>query len=401
MYARPTNLRFGIAFALGVVGTLTLQASAQEVLHLYGPLGLNPAIKEAADIFAARHGVGVEVASGALSEWREDVKKNGDLVYCTGEFIMSDFVRNKEAPVYERSLARLYVRPSFMLVRPDNPKDIRDFPDLLRPGMKVMLVNGSGLSGLWENMTGRLQSLQNLVALQKNIVVCAADTEEAMRTWRERKDIDAWLTWNVWHMPRRDSAKVIPISDDYKIYRECSVSLTERSRNNPIAAEFVDFLASRECADIFGSWGWAHTPADVSPAIADKGVCVACRIRNDVWTHSVGRGLERVQRLVEEYRSLGIPYSDIHICAVFDGDAAYWMLKDQPYEAFTSKAEENPNKVLIDRLVASGISVEISAQTMAEHGWSKGDLLPGIRVVSGANARIADLGSKGYAYLPF
>ena len=220
--------------------------------------------------------------------------------------------------------------------------------------------------------------------------------------WHENDAIDAWLTWNVWHMPRRDSARLVSVSRDYQIYRKCSISVTERGAENPLASQFVDFLASVEGAEIFSSWGWMRPPADASPAIADKGVCVACRIRDDSWTNNVGRGLDRVQRLVEEYRSLGVPYKDIHICAVFDGEAAYWMLKDEPYRAFTgTTVEGNPNSAIIGELLARGVSVELSAETMKKRGWAHDDILPGVAIVPGASPRMADLGRRGYDYLPF
>jgi intracellular sulfur oxidation DsrE/DsrF family protein len=271
----------------------------------------------------------------------------------------------------------------------------------LRPGIRIMLVNGSGQTGLWENMTGRLQSLQNLVAFQKNISVCAADTGSAMEIWAEQPEIDAWLTWNVWHMPRRDSATVVPVSEDYRIYRQASVALTQRGRETGLADEFAEFLASREGGQIFQSWGWTDPPADVNPAIASRGVCVACQIRKDVWTNTVGRGLDRVHRLVDEYRSLGIPEKDIHVCALFDEDAAYWMLKDDAYRSYTLNAAENPNKELVTQLVEAGVSVEVSREALAKRGLTAHDVLAGVTVVADAAGRIADLGSNGYSYLPF
>lgn len=384
-----------------VVGFGATSVVAQETLHLYGPLGLNPAIEEAAVVFAARNDLELEVATGSMDDWREKAKEDGDLIFCSGEFIMSDFARDGGVPLDEASVTPLYLRRSTMLVRPGNPKDIRDFPDLLRPGIRVMIVNGSGQTGLWEDMTGRLQSLQNLVALQKNIVFCAPDTTHALQTWRERPDIDAWLTWNVWHMPRRDDALLVPISDDYLIYRRSSISLTERGKHSPLAAAFMDFLVSDEGTAIFNSWGWTEAPPGVSPAIAERGVCVACRIRKDVWTNSVGRGLDRVRRLVQEYQSLGIPEEDIHICAVFDDEASYWMLNDDTYRRFAATNSGNPNRSVVEELVKAGVSVEITKEWMGAYGWTADDILPGVKVVTGASERIAELGVKGYSYLPF
>lgn len=263
-----------------------------------------------------------------------------------------------------------------------------------------MMVNGSGQTGLWEDMTGKLQSLQNLVALQRNITICATDTGSAMGIWTHHLEIDAWLVWNVWHMPRRDRASVVPISEDYLIYRQASVAVTQRGRQNPLAGAFTEFLASREGGKIFRSWGWIDPPPDVNPAIASRGVCVACQIRKDVWTNSVERGLDRVHRLVEEYRFLGIPEKDIHVCALFDEDTAYWMLNDDAHKSHTPDCSPNPNKDMIVRLVQAGVSVEVSEAALARHGWTAQDVLSGVTVVTNVTGRIADLGRSGYSYLP-
>ena len=401
MYRYPRNFCYVLMVLCGL-GVMSQQGVlAQEVLHLYGPLGTNPAIEEAAIAYAARNNVKIEVVSGPADGWRALARENGDLVFCTGEFIMSDFAREEGLPVDKATTRPLFVRPSFMLVRPGNPKDVRDFPDLLRPGMKVMLVNGSEQTGLWENLTGKLQSLQNLVALEKNIAVCAASPEEAITLWKERDDLDAWVAWNVWHVPRRDVAQIVEMSDDYLIYRKCSVSLTGRSRLNPTAAGFVDYLASKEGEGIFGSWGWMQPPADANPALADNGVFLACRFAQDDWANNVGRGLKRIRRLVNDYRCLGVPPEEIHICAVFDAKAGYWMLKDEPYNGFTGRDAGNPNRSIVEELAAMGVDLELSARTMSEHGWTQDDILPGITIVPDAITRLADLGRRGYDFLPF
>lgn len=398
-YSKRLYVTLVVVCGLGAIGPA--RATAEEVLHLYGPLGTNPAIEEAAIAYAAENNVELNVVSGPLEAWRPRAGQDGDFVFCSGEFIMSDFVQQGALHVEDTSVTPLYVRPSVILVRPSNPKDIRDFPDLLRPGMKVMMVNASGQTGLWENITGKLQSLQNLVALEKNIVFCAADPEEAIRLWQEHEELDAWITWNVWHIPRRDVARVVPMSEDYRIYRRCSISLTQRSQSNPWATGFLDYLGSEEAGEVFRSWGWMQPPPDANPALVHNGVFLACRIARDDWANEVGRGLRRIRRLVSDYRCLGVPPDEIHICAVFDAGAGYWMLKDRAYSAVTRERGGNPNRGIIEELVEMGVDIELSAETMAEHGWTEEDVLPGVVIVPGATVRLADLGRRGYDCLPF
>ena len=73
----------------------------------------------------------------------------------------------------------------------------------------------------------------------------------------ERSDLDAYVTWNIWYMPLRDRAKIVEVSDAYRIHRNCSVALTARGKAKPAAARFIEFLASPRGAAVFESCtGW-------------------------------------------------------------------------------------------------------------------------------------------------
>ena len=99
-------------------------------------------------------------------------------------------------------MAALYLRPSAILVRPGNPQRIEDFPDLLRSGIGVTVVNGSGQKGLWEDIAG---------------------TE----------------------------ADIVHVSQPYRIYRRSSVALTAGGAANSVVQAFVGFLQSAVGAEVF------------------------------------------------------------------------------------------------------------------------------------------------------
>ena len=46
--------------------------------------------------------------------------------------------------------------------------------------------------------------------------------------------------------------------------------------------------------------------------------------------------------------------------------------------------------------IAAGVSVEECAETMRDMGWTNADLIPGVRVNTGANVRIVDLVPDGF-----
>src|SRR3546814_8440532 len=74
-------------------------------------------------------------------------------------------------PIYgaidEKTIDPLYLRASNILVRPGNPHHIGGLRDLLRPGFKVMVVQGAGQTGLWEDMAGRAGDIATVRALRE------------------------------------------------------------------------------------------------------------------------------------------------------------------------------------------------------------------------------------------
>lgn len=375
-------------------------AAAQDVLRVYGAEGPEPAIREAAVAFGGNT-VKVEVVTGPPDEWLAQAAEQADIVFASAGFMMAQFVQREDLHIVESSVTPLYVRPSAVLVRPGNPKQIHDFPDLMKPGLRVMVVSGSGQTGLWEDMAGKQGDIQMIRDFRKNIAVFAPNSTAAVKLWDERKDIDAYVTWNIWHIPLRDRATLVEVSEDYKIYRQCVVALTERGQGKALASRFIDFLLSPEGAQIFESWSWTTTPSAPKPLTVRNNIAIVCRIDKDKLSGDVGAGLAMIRDLVEQYRSLGTPPEELHISAVIHGDAAYWMLNDAAYSRVKPTERSNPNKAIVQELAALGVSLELCAESMKTHGWNAEDVLPGIKIVPNAYPRIVDLELQGYAYIRF
>ena len=400
MRAHPVHLclRFLVPL-LSLAAIEPAVVSAQEVLHIYGAEGPYPAIREAAELFGDRNNVDFQLVASPPGKWLDKAKKDADMIYTSAEFMMIDFIRAMDDRIDETSITPLYWRPSAILVRPGNPKHIHDFPDLLNPGVNVMVVNGSGQTGLWEDMAGKQGNFRTVRALRNNIVLFAANSTEARRLWLARKDIDAWLTWNIWYKADSRNSALVPVGEDYVIHRQCSIALTRRGRDKPLAGQFIEFLASQEVACIFGKWGWITTPVDAIPPAARTVIRVVHDVQDDDWGPHLGKGLARVRDLVADYKSMGIPQSEANISVVFHGGAAYWMLDDGPYSAFTKRDGGNPNRTVIRDLVEWGVSIELCAKTMKRHGWKRSDILPEVKIVTGVCPRIVDLERQGYVYM--
>jgi accessory colonization factor AcfC len=74
--------------------------------------------------------------------------------------------------------------------------------------------------------------------------------------WSEKKDIDAWLIWNIWQVANPDLADLVPMSKKYVLYRDCGVALTKQGKDKELAKKFYEFVQSEDGARIFAKWGW-------------------------------------------------------------------------------------------------------------------------------------------------
>ncbi len=254
---KTTLRRMATLCATALALSLGSGARADEALHVYGPGGPAPAMKEAAKAFGAKQHVEVDVMAGPTPQWVDKAKADADVVFSGAENMMSDFAKALPGAFDLKSAEPIYLRPVAMLVRPGNPKHIGGFRDLLKPGVKVMAVAGAGQTGLWEDVAGRTGDIGMVRAFRKNLLLPeAANSAEARKRWTEQSDIDVWLIWNIWQVANPELAEVVPMDEPFRIYRDAGIVLTHRGAERPQAKAFVDFLQSSEGRTIFAKWGW-------------------------------------------------------------------------------------------------------------------------------------------------
>lgn len=46
------------------------------------------------------------------------------------------------------------------------------------------------------------------------------------------------------------------MNEDYVIYRDCGIALTEQGKKKALSRKFIEFLESAGGARIFSRWGW-------------------------------------------------------------------------------------------------------------------------------------------------
>ena len=255
-----------------VASLVAVPAWAQDTINVYGPGGPAPAMQEAAKTFGAANKVTVNVAAGPTPQWLDKAKQDADVIFSGAENMFTDYAKALPGAFELKDAYPLYLRPVAILVRPGNPKGIRGFRDLLKPGTKVLTVAGAGQNGLWEDVAGRTGDIGMVRALRANIVFPeAANSGAAKQQWTEQSDIDAWLIWNIWQVANPKLADVVEMDEPFRIYRDAGVVLTKKGRNVPQAVAFVEFLKSPAGQAIFVKWGWKANATKVSAAAPGGG----------------------------------------------------------------------------------------------------------------------------------
>jgi len=107
-------------------------------------------------------------------------------------------------------------------------------------------------------------------------------------------------------------------------------------------------------------------------------------------------GIRYMQLLASHYKQQNIKGK---IVGIFYGDVAYMMLNDRAYNAYRGVSSGNPYKELIAELLQQGVEIEECAVSMKGHNWSNEDLLPGVKVTTGAVIRLIQLAQQGYVQI--
>ena len=107
-------------------------------------------------------------------------------------------------------------------------------------------------------------------------------------------------------------------------------------------------------------------------------------------------GIKYMHLLALRYKAMG---TEGKIIGIFHGEAAYMTLNDNAYNSFRHVITGNPYKGLIAELLKQGVQLEECAVSMKAHKWTNSNLLPGVKVNTGAVARLIELVQKGYVQI--
>lgn len=95
---------------------------------VYGPGGPAPVLKELAQEFNKTSNKKVEIIADPTSQWIEKAKLDADIIY-SGSSAMS-FIKTMPNQLSSNDVNVLNIREAGIIVRPNNPKNIKSFDGL-------------------------------------------------------------------------------------------------------------------------------------------------------------------------------------------------------------------------------------------------------------------------------
>jgi len=109
------------------------------------------------------------------------------------------------------------------------------------------------------------------------------------------------------------------------------------------------------------------------------------------------RGLESAARLVNLYAQDGMTAARPQIAVILHHNAMPAALADEAHNR--AGGGSNPNRELVERLVAAGVEVWVCGQSVVRAGHSPTDILPGIRLAQSAMVFNINRQQDGWASL--
>ena len=173
--------------------------------------------------------------------------------------------------------------------RPGNPKGIKDWPDLAKPGVGVLYpdpktsggarwninaIYGSALLASRESNGGKpdLKAVRDLLAkVQANVVNMDASGRQSMANFAERGTGDAVVTYEdeiLLHNQVKGKEAIPYVIPPATLLIECPAAVVETSLeshgNRAVAEAFLEFLVSDEGQQIFARFGFRPVKSGVA-----------------------------------------------------------------------------------------------------------------------------------------
>ncbi len=174
-----------------------------------------------------------------------------------------------------------YTSTIVFVVRKENPKDIQDWDDLVKPGVNVITPNPKTSGGArWNYLAAWAYALKKygseakakdfITALYKNVPVLDTGARASTTTFAQRGIGDVFLSWEneAWLIQREFPGQTKIVIPSLSILAEPTVAVVdknaEKKGTTEVAKAYLEYLYTPEAQDIIGKH--YYRPRDATAA---------------------------------------------------------------------------------------------------------------------------------------
>lgn len=241
-------------------------------VKLWGPGGPHTALVPTADLFNKGQPTNgqIEICFGPESGWRSTALSCGAGLYTAAEQQMAGFLRTYKDIINGSTVYPVTLHAAILVVPAGNPKNITSLFDVIdRDDIRIVVNDGNYVGSLtsgtavWEDVVGRLDSVQAVAAVRSKIVFYAGGSGKA-RDQLVNGVADVWFSWYDWYVANKDKFTYIALDNEHAIVRPLSVAHTSNDGGS-VVREFIRFLLhSTEANKAMEAWGWFKNGAQAA-----------------------------------------------------------------------------------------------------------------------------------------
>jgi molybdate transport system substrate-binding protein len=223
-----------------------------QTLIVYAGKGIQKAMEEVKTDFEAKHGMQLDIFYAGSVTCLRTIRETGrGDVFVPGSIHVLD---NDTDLIDNHQYVALHV--PMVGIHKDNPKEIRSFADLAKPGVRISVGN-TKMCSMGEVANKIISRSDSIEGLSKNIVIRSPTVIELLNLVI-KKEVDAAIIWkDTMHWPEFKDLKGIEIPPDINETTEIHVAVLTTSEHKKNAQLFADFVAS-EGKTIFEKHGFSE-----------------------------------------------------------------------------------------------------------------------------------------------
>ena len=231
--------------------------SASKELLLYCGAGIRPPVQQMAETFEREHGVKVvtDYAGSEVLLSKIKLARRGDL-YMPGDKHYVEQAAAEGMILSQQSVC--YFVPT-ILVRKDNPKNIRGLRDLLSEGLKLGL--GDAKACAIGRKTKQIFAKNNIPweDIEKNVAFQSLTVNE-LGMQIQAGSLDAVVVWDAIARYYSEHGTEVPIPVEENVISTVNIGILSFTKDRSMAEKFVEFAVSERGQDIFKQHNYRTDP---------------------------------------------------------------------------------------------------------------------------------------------